>query len=288
MLIGLLFALVATVLNSVAGLLESAGARSATGRRPLGTQPRYLAGLLIDGLGWVCTVIALRSLPVFVVQAVLGGAIALTALGARLIYGSSLRRIDRWAIAGCTVGLLLIAGSAGPQRPHEVSTAALLALFVAAGLLAVALVGLRSSGRAWPLGVVAGLGFGGTSVAVRAVHRSGASDPLALLGQPAVYAVILFFALGMLAYSRALALTSLAELTAVLLVTEIVVPGLVGITVLGDSVRDGWWWVLALGLGLAVSGVTVLAGSPAQRPPLPAGASALNPAAFRAQGNVAD
>lgn len=267
MLIGLLFALVATVLNSVAGLLESAGARHATDRRPLGTQPRYLGGLLFDGLGWVCTVVALRFLPVFVVQAVLGGAIALTALGARLVYGSALRRVDLWAIAGCTLGLVLIAASAGAERPIGVSVEAVLALFGAAGLLAAALVALRPSGRAWPLGVVAGLAFGGTSVAVRAVHISGEADPLALLGQPAVWALLVFWALGMLAYSRALALTSVDELTAVLLVTEIVVPGLVGIALLGDSVRAGWWWVLGLGLVLAVTGVLVLARSPVQRPP---------------------
>ncbi len=251
MLIGLLAALTATVLNSIAGLLESAGARYATHRRPLGTQPRYLVGLMIDGLGWVCTVVALRWLPVFVVQAVLGGAIALTAIGARLVYGSALRQIDRWAIVGCTVGLVLIASSAGVERPVGVSTAALLALFGAAGLLTVALVALRPSGKAWPLGVVAGLAFGGTSVAVRAVHVSGA-DQLELLSQPAVYAVLVYWAIGMIAYSLALALTSVARLTAVLLVTEIVAPGLVGIALLGDSVRSGWWPVLAAGLVLTV------------------------------------
>ena len=51
MVVGLLFALVATVLNSAAGLLESAGARRVTRGRPLATQPRYLAGLVVDGLG---------------------------------------------------------------------------------------------------------------------------------------------------------------------------------------------------------------------------------------------
>lgn len=269
MLIGLLFALAATALNSVAALLESDGARYVTGRRPLLTQPRYLLGLLVDGLGWACTVLALRTLPVFVVQAVLGGAIAVIALLSRFRYGTTLRQVDRVAIAGCTAGLVLIAASAGAERPVRVSTGATLAMFGAGALLVVALLAVRSSGRAWPLGVLAGLGFGGTSVAVRAVHGTGAADPLTLLAQPPVYAVLLFWAIGMVAYSRGLALTSVSELTAVLLVTEIVVPGLVGIALLGDAVRPGWWWVLALGLAMAVAGVVVLAGSPAQQPPPP-------------------
>ena len=77
--VGLLFALAATVLNSVAGLLESDATRHVTPRRPLVAQPRYLGGLVVDGLGWAATVVALRYLPVFVVQAVLGGAVVLTA-----------------------------------------------------------------------------------------------------------------------------------------------------------------------------------------------------------------
>lgn len=269
MLIGLLFALGATLLNAAAGLLESAGARYRSRHRPLLTQPVYLIGLIVDGLGWVCTVVALRFLPVFVVQAVLGGAIVLIALGSRVLYGTALRRVDRAAMLACTLGMVLIAVSAGPELPVRPSDLAVLALFGAAGLLGLAVWALRSSGSAWPLGVVAGLGFGGTSVAVRAVHGTDAHDVLSLLGQPLVYAVLLFWAVGMLAYSRALTLTSVAQLTAVLLVTEIVAPGLVGIALLGDSLRPGWWWVLGLGLALAVAGVIVLAGSPTQQPPPP-------------------
>ena len=53
----------------------------------------------------------------------------------------------------------------------------------------------------------------------------------------------------------------------VFLVTEVIVPGLVGIALLGDAVRPGWWPVMAIGLVSAVAGVVVLAHSPAQAPP---------------------
>jgi hypothetical protein len=94
-LTGLLFALGATVLNSVAGLLQSDATRRVSEHRSLIAQPRYLGGLGVDALGWVCTVVALRQLPVFAVQAVLGGSIALTAVLARMVYGSALRTVDR-------------------------------------------------------------------------------------------------------------------------------------------------------------------------------------------------
>ena len=267
MVIGWVFALTATVLNSVAGLLESDATRHVTRGRWLVTQPRYVGGLVVDGLGWAATVVALRYLPVFVVQAVLGGAIALTAIGARVVYGSALRRVDRLACAACVAGLVLVAASAGPERPAGASSSAELALGAAAIVLVVALVAAWRAGAAWPLALVAGLGFGGSSVAVRAVHLTVGESPVGLLGAPPLYLVIVFGVVGLVAYSLALERASVARVTAILIVAEVTVPGLSGIVLLGDSVRPGWWAAMSAGLALAVAGVVVLADSPAQQPP---------------------
>jgi hypothetical protein len=267
-LTGLLFALGAMVLNSVAGLLQSAATRRVSEHRSLITQPRYIGGLAVDGLGWVFTVVALRQLPVFAVQAVLGGSIALTAILARMFYGSALRTVDRIAIVACVLGLVLVAGSAGAGPPPAVSATTDAVLSTAAVGLAVAAVWLWRRGRAWPLAVVAGLAFGATSLAVRAVHVQ-AGGVVELLTQAGPYLVVGFCAVGISSYSRALTLGSLAQVTAVFLVTEVIVPGLVGIALLGDSVRAGWWGPMAVGLLLAVGGVAVLAGSPAHRPSRP-------------------
>ena len=267
MVTGWVFALIATILNSVAGLLESDATRHVNRGRWLVTQPRYLGGLVVDGLGWATTVVALRYLPVFVVQAVLGGAIALTALGARVVYGSALRRVDRLACAACVAGLVLVAASAGPDRPADPSSSAELALGAAAIVLVVALVVAWRAGRAWPLALVAGLGFGGSSVAVRAVHLTVGESLVGLLETPSLYLVVVFGVVGLVAYSRSLERANLARVTAILLVTEVTVPGLAGIVLLGDSVRPGWWAAMGAGLVLAVAGVVVLAGSPAQQPP---------------------
>jgi drug/metabolite transporter (DMT)-like permease len=255
------------VLNSAAGLLESDATRYVTRLRSLATQPRYLGGLVVDGLGWASTVVALRYLPVFVVQAVLGGAIALTAVGARAVYGAALRRVDRFACAACVAGLVLVAAGAGPERSDAPSTSAVLVLAAVAVLLVIALLAAWRARAAWPLALVAGLGFGGSSVAVRAVHLTTGEDPVELLAVPAVYLVVVLGAVGLVAWSRALERASLARVTAILLVTEVTAPGLAGIVLLGDSVRPGWWTAVTAGLVLAVAGVVVLAGSPAQQPP---------------------
>lgn len=270
MVIGVAFALVAMLLNSAGGLLQSDATRRVSRRRPLAAQPRYLAGLVLDAVGWVFTVVALRYLPVFAVQAVLGGAIAVSALATRLFYRTALRPVDRLAIGACLAGLVLLAGSAGEERPAPASATADLVLLVAAVLLLVAVVALWNGGRVWPLAVVAGLGFGGTALAVRAIDVGTGDDVvIRLLLEPVTYLVVAFGVIGLFGWSRALGLGSLAQVTAVLLVTEVVVPGLVGIVLLGDSVRAGWWVPAAVGLVLAVVGVVVLARSPTQQAPRP-------------------
>jgi drug/metabolite transporter (DMT)-like permease len=266
--ISLVFAVIATVLNSTAGLMQSNATRHVTPRKLLAAQPWYIAGLAVDGCGWVCTVLALRHLPVYVVQAVQGAAIGLTAIGARAVWGSTLRAIDRWAIGGCVIGLVVVSASAGAERPAITVWVSILVLVVMCVVLVVALVALRSSGRAWPLAMIAGLGFGGTSLAVRALELPAGRGVVAvLLAQPAAYLVVVFWIIGLIAYSRALELTSLAQVTAVMLVTEVIAPGLIGIALLGDSVRAGWWWPMLTGLGLAVAGIATLASSPTQQPP---------------------
>ena len=265
MLIGLLFALAAMVLNSSAGLLESDATWRVRRHRPLITQPRYLGGLVVDGLGWVATVVALRYLPVFAVQAILGAAIAVTAIAARLMHRSALRTRDRLAIGACLVGLVFVAASAGTGPAPPVSLAVNLVLIAIVTVLVVALFALWPHGvAAWPMAVVAGLGFGGTSLAVRAVHISNGPAVLSqLLTQPPTYLVVTFWVVGMISYSWALGLGNLARVTAVFMVTEVIVPGLVAIALLGDTVRAGWWPAMLLGLLLAVLGAAVLAGSPA-------------------------
>lgn len=266
MLLGLVFAVAAMVLNCGAGLLQSDATTRTSKGRPLALQPRYLIGLVVDGLAWGCTVVALRNMPVFAVQAILGGSIALTALAVRWIWGTRLRVPDRFAIGGCVVGLVLIAGSAGDGVPHGGNEAADIVLGIAAFVLAGVVIALYNSRQAWPLALVAGLGFGGTSLAVRSVEvGTGPFDPLALLAQPALYLVIGFWLVGLVAFSRALARGNVAGVTAVFTVVEVVVPGLVAMALLDDKIREGWTAVFVVGLVLAVAGVIVLAGSPTQR-----------------------
>jgi drug/metabolite transporter (DMT)-like permease len=267
-LIGLAFAIASMVGNAAAGLLQSAAANDTTSRHPLALRPLYLVGLLVDGLAWACTVVALRHLPVFAVQAIVGGAIALTAVASWAIYGVHLRIRDRAAIAACVLGLAAIAASAQDDPPRPLTGVTVLVLYSAVAVLAVAAIAVWRLAAAWPLSLIAGLGFGGTSLAVRALDLGPGvgSDVLALAGQPATYLIALFWIVGITTYSRALGIGSLASVTAVFVTTEVIAPGIVGIVLLGDQIRPGWLIPFAAGLVVAVAGVVVLAGAPAPPP----------------------
>jgi drug/metabolite transporter (DMT)-like permease len=257
------------VLNSLGAILQGEGARRATRKRPAFIQPRYLAGILTDLVAWGFAVLALRHLPVFAVQAVIGGTIALTAvIGARLI-GARLPTSTRIAVALCLAGLVLVAASAGSEPPHFRQRGVDVVLLVSLLLLAVAVLALRQGKHAWPLALVSGMGFGGTALSVRAAHvQTGDGFDLAqLLAQPSTYLVVGFWLVGMVGYTAALSRGDVGAVTAVFTVTEVLIPGMAGILLLGDPVRPGWGWVLALGLAMAVAGTVVIAKAPPLRPP---------------------
>jgi hypothetical protein len=267
-LVGILFAAVAMVLNSCGALLQAAGARRATRARPAAIQPRYLAGMLLDLVAWGCAVMALRVLPVFAVQAVIGGTIALTALVSARLIGARLPMSTRLAVTGCLAGLVLVASSAGSEQPPVHRPGVDVVLLASLLLLAVAVLILRQGKHAWPLAVVSGLGFGGGAVSVRAAHvQTGEGlDVGLLLGQPSTYLVVGFWLVGMVGYTAALSRGDVGAVTAVFTVTEVLLPGMVGIWLLGDPVRPGWGWVLTLGLAAALAGTVVIAKAPPLRP----------------------
>lgn len=268
-LVGVLLAMVAMVLNSGGALLQAEGTMRATRTRPAGVQPRYLAGLGLDLIAWICAVFALRVLPVFAVQAVIGGAIALTAVVGAWLAGARLPNSSRLAVVGCLAGLVLVAASAGADRPPVVSPLVNVVLLVALLGLGLGVLVLRHGTRAWPLAVVSGMGFGGTALSVRAAHvQTGESfDVGLLLAQPSTYLIAGFWVIGMIGYTAALARGDVGAVTAVFVVTQVVAPGIVGILLLGDPVRPGWVWVFVTGLVFAVAGTAVIAKAPPLRPP---------------------
>jgi drug/metabolite transporter (DMT)-like permease len=268
--IGMLFAVIAMVFNCLAAILQSDAAGQVTRTSAVLARPRFVMGLGVDVLAYTCVVIALQHLPVFAVQATVAGAIALTALYARFVKLEILRPVHRIAIGASMLGLVLVALSAGSDKGvrHGTPTTTVVVMALSALVLVILTAATRRVWKPWPSGIMAGLGLGGGSVCVRAMELEPGNIVVALLTEPLVYVLIALWATGLYNYARALRLGDVATVTALYMVTQVIVPGLVGIVLLGDRVRNGWEPVAVIGLLMAVYGVLVLARrKPVQRRP---------------------
>jgi drug/metabolite transporter (DMT)-like permease len=263
--LALCFAALGAVGYGVASVLQSVGAAAAPGALQTLINPWYLVGIGLDLLAWLASLVALRTLPVYQVQAILAGSIAVTVLLAWATLGLRLRRADVAAIVVTIIALVVLAASSGPQRPADLSSTARLILALAA--IPVALAGWSAvrAGLPNPTGALAGVAFGGAALCARAVrvpshffsdlpHGIGviAADPLA-------WGLVGFGITGMLLYALALEHGDVGPVTALLWIMEVVAPSIVGAWLLSDTVRAGWLPLAGAALIAATAAAGVLA-----------------------------
>lgn len=225
----------------------------------LAKQWRFVVGLGLDIVGFIAQFIALRTLAVFVVQAVQAGNLAVTAVAAIPLLGVGLKGREWAAVAAVCVGLTLLAAAAGSEGVDPVRLAVKWWLLGAA--VAVAAGGYAAGqvkGRAAPpvLGFLAGLGFGVVALAARVTTDLSIG---ALLTNPATYALLIAGFVSFLLYATGLQRGQVTTVTAAVVVAETLVPSLVGVMALGDGTRPGLVWLAVLGFVVAIVGALMLA-----------------------------
>jgi drug/metabolite transporter (DMT)-like permease len=218
----------------------------------------YVVGLALDGAGFLASVAALRSLPLFIVESAVASSVAVTAILAAIFLGGRLDRPTVLALLVVGVGLVGLAASAveGPAKALSGSAAVLL-LVLTVPTAVLGFIGFRmpaARGVAL-LAVVAGLGFGGAGVAARTLSLDGWT----VLIDPVAWALVVYGVLALAAFGLALQRGSVTVVAAVTFSIETVVPAAVGLIWLGDQVRDGLAWLTVLGFVLTLAGSVRLA-----------------------------
>ena len=191
----------------------------------LARSPRYLLALVLVAAGFGLSILALRTLPLFVVQAGRASSLAITAVLSVLLLRVRLRTAEVIAVIGIGAGLVVVALTAGPQQTAEVGIAVRFALL--GGRAADRRVGRgRACGSASPahaglvLAVLAGLCFGALAVGARSAARVLAVRPAhrpGRLGEPVPAGLGLL--LGAIALQRA----GVVTVTAAMVATETLV-----------------------------------------------------------------
>lgn len=269
MVVSLLAALVSALCYGIASVLQAISVRAASRRSVAQVgqagegvdagllvrmlrQGLFLASIMIDLLGFVAQLVALRRLPLFAVQAIIAANLAVTAVFAAWLMRVRLVAREWLAVGGVIVGVGLLGLSAGAEGAARVGSAFELGLIVSVAVVGVAgfaVARLPNPMRTPALGAIAGLGYGVVAVAARILPGFGV---LQLVKSPATYTLIAAGILSFLLYATALEGGSVTTATAAVILAETTPPAIVGVIFLGDTTRHGLTSVAAVGFVLAV------------------------------------
>src|ERR1700729_3640681 len=275
MLVSLLAALASAFCYGIAAVMQAISVRAAS-RRPA-TEPDaggrvdpglvvrmlrqgpFLASILIDLVGFIGQLIALRRLPLFAVQAIIASNLAVTAVFAAWLMKIRLSVREWLAVAGVVIGVGLLGSSAGAEGAATVGWAFQLGLIIA--VAAVAVLGvvaarLPNPARTPVLGAVAGLGYGVLAVSARILPGF---TPAQLVRNPATYTLAAAGIVSFMLYAAALDGGTVTTATAAVILAETVPPALIGVLFLGDTTRPGLAVVAGFGFVLAVICAVALA-----------------------------
>ncbi len=230
----------------VAGLGVLAFVRVAVRHRLIWvTAAMYLAG-------FTGHVIAIQQLPLYLAQAGIALSLPVTVLGAVLLTERVL--LGQWAgVVAVLAGLALLVYAAG-ETGHPARTWWFPVLLWVGVVLTLAPPLLGRAIRGPAVGALAGLAYAGCAIGVKGIDSL--TDPYGLACATAVAAYGIG---GFWLYSLALDRGSVSSATAPLVTAEVAGPAVVGLAVLGDEVREGWWPGLVLGVVLSVAGSALVA-----------------------------
>jgi len=264
----LLCAAITALSYGVGSVMQAAAARRAEMRPHLDVMllvrlvrdPTYVLSLALDLVGFVASVVALRTLPLFMVQSAVAGSVGVTAIVASYAFGLRLARYERGALVGLLVGFGFLAVSARPG--HATSSGHAGHWLLEGGVAIVVVIGVLSARVHSPkagagLALGAGLSFAGTGIAARQLAVSHLSWHLVV--NPVALSLVSYAALGVLLFATALQRSSVTSVAALVFLVETVVPSAIGVFFLGDRARPHLAVVAAAGFVLTVGASIALA-----------------------------
>jgi hypothetical protein len=282
-LIGVMAAVLACVGYGTASVLQALGARSAaaadadratgstasaTGAPSLGATiraaltPAFIAGMVLDVVGFVGSVVSARLIPLFLSQTIMSANLVVTAVLGVAVLGVRLQARDWVAIVTVVVSLCVLGFTAGHVGDDTTGPGVHLGVLVVSVLIllgGLALIRMLGARAAVAAGLVAGVLFGAMAIAVRIVDGVDPLRPAVLLSDPASWTVVVAGIGGFYLFTVALQIGSVTGASAALVVGETVVPGIAGVVLLGDTAARGLGWLVTVAFVGAVSGAVAVA-----------------------------
>jgi uncharacterized membrane protein len=179
--------------------------------RALFSSPWFLAGMAVAVGAWILHVAALAFAPLSLVQAVLATGVVMLAVLADRLFGCAVPRRQWIGVAMTATGLvLLVVTLPSADGSHASFAPPVMAAFeigmLAAGVLLITAprLGVSAQHHGPLLGAAAGMLFGVSDVALKALTGLAAGGPLAVVGSPWIAIAGLASVLAFFASARAL------------------------------------------------------------------------------------
>ena len=228
----------------------------------------YIFGFVLLVLGFGLSLIALRTLPLFVVQAGRASSLAVAAGLSVLVLRERLKWTEVGALGVVVAGLALLGLSAAssdgtkPDTQTGLCVFGALLLIVGVGVVSMRFLGSRSAGVV--LAVLAGLAFALVAIAARCVDSLA---PLNAVRSVSAWAMGVSALVALLFSAMALQRASIVTATGCVVVTDTLVAAGVGVLVFGDRPATGDAPIAIVGFVMAVLGSLALArfGAPAEQ-----------------------
>lgn len=276
MLIGVAAAVVACISYGSASVLQAYGARSSAEAGPgeptgaptlrstisAALTPAFITGMVLDSLGFAGSLVSARLIPLFLSQTIICANLVVTAVLGIAVLGVRLHTRDWLAIGTVVVSLCVLGvtaghrGSGGAEPGLHWGLLWASVLILAGGIVLIRLLGARAAVAA---GLIAGVLFGAMAVAVRVADGVDPFRVDVLLADPASWTIAIAGAGGFYLFTVALQLGSVNGAAAALVAGETVVPGIIGVVLLGDAAERGLGWLVALAFIGAVAGAVSVA-----------------------------
>ncbi|TMS52957.1 hypothetical protein [Mycobacterium sp. DBP42] len=279
MLIGVAAALLACAGYGTASVLQSyAAGRSGAAAGAVDTGPTlrstitamlapiFIAGIALDLVGFAGSLVSARLIPLFLSQTIISANLVVTAVLSIFVLSVRLHRRDWTAIAIVLVALCILGATAGRLGDRDPGAMMHWGVLVVSAIilgLGAALVRLLGQKAAVPAGLIAGVLYGAMAVAVRVVDGLEPLNVGILIADPALWAILVAGLGGFYLFTVALQIGSVNGVAAALVVGETVVPGIVGVVLLGDVSRPGYEALVVIAFIAAVGGAVALAFSSA-------------------------
>lgn len=224
--------------------------------------PVFVAGMALDLLGFAGSLVSARLIPLFLSQTIISANLVVTAVLSIFVLHVRLHRRDWTAIAIVLVALCILGATAGHLGDRDAGAVMHWGVLVVSAIilaLGAALARLLGQNAAVPAGLIAGVLYGAMAVAIRLVDGLDPLNLHVLLTDPALWAVVVAGLGGFYLFTVALQIGSVNGVAAALVVGETVVPGIVGVVLLGDVSRPGYGWLVVATFIAAVGGAVALA-----------------------------